>query len=91
MGILNELKKRDKERWHFIGDLLVKVYHPERFDEREECCNYSYTRAEFVSFHRAIQSLERRGLVETTLYKSGMLNFNDGKGGACIAKKLRLV
>lgn len=84
-------KKKGKDGWASVQDLVVKVYHPERFDEVGDCWDWTYSRAEYVTIHRAIDSLERRGLVETKRHASSIYKIKtSGQGGAMIARMVRL-
>lgn len=80
------------KKWRWLVDLIVHCYHPDRFDPVGNCDSYDYTRSEFVSIHRAIQSLERHGLIETDFDTRGdVYRPNDDiRGGISRLKLLRL-
>lgn len=86
--------------WAGVETLAAQVYHPERW-EYEEMVDwsidpaepyYSVTRAEYVATHRAVQSLERRGLVETkdANHMAGGSYITGGKGGPNRHKRVKL-
>ena len=70
LGVLGQ-KEWYRDGYLPITELTVQTYHPERFDEVGDCYDWSYTRSEFVSIHRAVQSLEERGLIETKAEQVG--------------------
>lgn len=91
-AILEALKKHNADgikhnihnEWEQISSLTLYVYHPDRLEwdgEIDFCEDFddrSYSRAEYVAIHRAVQTLERKGLVETeqrTGYLSHPYNF----------------
>jgi len=61
--ILDILEQKEKPTMLGIAVLATRVYHPERYSKD----HYHYTKNEYNSTHRAVRSLERRGLVRTEL------------------------
>ena len=71
-AILDEISK-DADRWRFVKDIMVLALHPEHFaDDGDPLDNnlpglWDLTRSEYVSGLRAVESLERRGLVQSKI------------------------
>ena len=61
--ILNILEQKEEPTMLGIAVLATRVYHPERYSKN----HYHYTKSEYSSMHRAVRSLERRGLVKTEI------------------------
>jgi len=61
--ILDILEQKEKPTMLGIAVLATRVYHPERYSKD----HYHYTKNEYNSTHRAVRSLERRGLVKTEI------------------------
>jgi len=61
--ILDILEQKEKPTMLGIAVLATRVYHPERYSKD----HYHYTKNEYSSTHRAVRSLERRGLVKTEI------------------------
>jgi len=92
-AILAVLGTRDGYKWLDGGtpvtELTVRVYHPERFDHGE-CDSWDYTRSEYVATHRAVDALERRGLVTTWEYDRDMRLHRRTRGGRTRMRAVRL-
>lgn len=65
--ILGIVKKRQDYKLGIpVTELVVRVYHPERFDpDTGDCYDWTYTQSEYIATHTAVRSLEKRGLVKT--------------------------
>ncbi len=71
----------DNAAWVSIGELVKHVFHSDLGDDTEA------SRSQLVSVHRAVASLETRGLVEVKIVKYSLADF----GGANRYKAVRLV
>ena len=74
--------------------LVIAVFHPERFLWKgeyywhDDLSDWTYSRAEYVSVHRAVKSLESRGIVETKASTCYDPRYN--KGGALRYTRVQL-
>jgi hypothetical protein len=73
----------DDAAWVSIRELVKHVFHSDPDDDNDR----EASRSELVSIHRAVASLETRGLVEVKIVKYSMADF----GGANRYKAVRLV
>jgi len=83
---------RECNRWVGIPRLANMVYHPERFEYQgvfywnDGPDSWDMSHSERVSIHRAVRSLERRGLVVTEVKRTLAFEF----GQAARYKQVKL-